>query len=246
VNMKLIIIASAAGLLTFAGAFFGVRMLGRKSTPPVEAKSAENTLKHAKTAGSAAQSKTETSNLSETEAQAKTDEESEALKGLTEKQLKSLIYEVREKINDYEIKEKELELREARIQMTQDTLKKDIEALNQLRVELASMTANLKEQKSQLLATRVSIASSEKTNLTAIATTYDKMDPAGAAKIISSMCTKQLESGKIEGGNIDDAVKILFYMNERSKGKLLSEIVSTEPKLAAVLCQRLKKVVEQD
>jgi hypothetical protein len=41
-------------------------------------------------------------------------------------------------------------------------------------------------------------------------------------------------------------VKILFYMNERSKGKLLSEIVSTEPKLAALLCQRLKKVVEQD
>ena len=72
------------------------------------------------------------------------------------------------------------------------------------------------------------------------------MDPAGASKIISSMCAKQLESGKAEGGSIDDAVKILFYMNERSKGKLLAEIVSTEPKLAAVLCQRLKKVVEQE
>jgi flagellar motility protein MotE (MotC chaperone) len=130
--------------------------------------------------------------------------------------------------------------------MTQDTLKKDIETLNQLRVELATMVTNLKEQKNQLLATRTTIAKEEKANLTAIATTYDKMDPAGAGKIITSMCTKQLESGKADGGNIDDAVKILFYMNERSKGKLLAEIVSTEPKLAAALCQRLKKVVEQE
>jgi flagellar motility protein MotE (MotC chaperone) len=245
VNMKLIIIASAAGLLTFAGAFFGARMLGRKSTPPVGAETAENKAAKAKSAATATQQQTEQSKSADTGSQTAEDN-AEITKGMTEKQLKSLIYEVREKINDYESKEKELEVREARLQITQDTLKKDIETLNQLRVELASMTANLKEQRSQLLATRVTIASSEKANLTAIATTYDKMDPVGAAKIISSMCTRQLESGKVEGGNIDDAVKILFYMNERSKGKLLAEIVSTEPKLAAVLCQRLKKVVEQE
>jgi hypothetical protein len=243
--MKIIIIASAAGLLTFAGAFFGARMLGRKSAPPVAAQTAENTKTETKPNVSASQQQTETSKSAEGDTQA-AEENTDATKGLTEKQLKNLVFEVREKINDYEIKEKELELRESRLQMTQDTLKKDIETLNQLRVELATMTANLKEQKSQLLATRTTIARSEKVNLTAIATTYDKMDPVGAGKIISNMCAKQLESGKTEGGNIDDAVKILFYMNERSKGKLLSEIVSTEPKLAAVLCQRLKRVVEQD
>jgi DNA repair exonuclease SbcCD ATPase subunit len=244
VNMKLIIIASAAGLLTFAGAFFGARMLGRKSTPPVTAETTENKTSEAKQATSAKQTQAEKS--AEAESQTPTEAEVEAAKGMTEKQLKGLVYEVREKINDYETKERELEVRESRLQMTQDTLKKDIETLNQLRVELAAMVANLKEQKTQLLATRTAITKSEKANLTAIAVTYDKMDPAGASKIISSMCAKQLESGKTEGGNIDDAVKILFYMNERSKGKLLGEIVSTEPKLAAVLCQRLKKVVEQD
>jgi small-conductance mechanosensitive channel len=244
VSKKLIIIASAAGLLTFAGAFFGARMLGRKSTPPVTAETAENKTSETKPAASAAKSQAEYSRSAEAESQ--TSAEAEAAKGLTEKQLKSLVYEVREKINDYENKEKELEVRESRLQMTQDTLKKDIETLNQLRVELATMVTNLKEQKNQLLATRTTIAKEEKANLTAIATTYDKMDPAGAGKIITSMCTKQLESGKADGGNIDDAVKILFYMNERSKGKLLAEIVSTEPKLAAALCQRLKKVVEQE
>jgi hypothetical protein len=245
VSMKLIIIASAAGLLTFAGAFFGARMLGRKSTPPATAETTENKTSEGKPAASAKQPQAESSKSAEADSQ-KAEDNAEIAKGLTEKQLKSLVYEVREKINDYENKEKELEVREARLQMTQDTLKKDIETLTQLRVELATMVANLKEQKNQLQATRTTIAKSEKANLTAIALTYDKMDPAGASKIISSMCSKQLESGKAEGGNIDDAVKILFYMNERSKGKLLAEIVSTEPKLAAVLCQRLKKVVEQE
>jgi hypothetical protein len=242
VSKKLIIIASAAGLLAFAGAFFGTRMLGRKSPPPV---TAETTTVQAKPATSATQPQTESSKPAEAGSQT-TEENAEATKGLTEKQLKSLVYEVREKINDYETKEKELEVRESRLQITQDTLKKDIETLNQLRVELATMVANLKEQKNQLLATRTAITGNEKVNLTSIALTYDKMDPAGASKIISSMCAKQLESGKAEGGNIDDAVKILFYMNERSKGKLLGEIASTEPKLAAILCQRLKRVAEQE
>jgi hypothetical protein len=246
VSKKLIIIASAAGLLTFAGAFFGARMLGRKSLPPATAETAEKTTGDTKPATSAEQSHTEASKLAEAESQTKTEDNTEATKGLTEKQLKSLVYEVREKINDYENKERELEVRESRLQMTQDTLKKDIETLNQLRVELATMVANLKEQKNQLQATRIAITKSEKANLTAIATTYDKMDAVGASKIISSMCSKQLESGKPEGGGIDDAVKIMFYMNERSRGKLLAEIVSTEPKLAAILCQRLKRVVEQE
>jgi hypothetical protein len=240
VSKKLIIIAAAGGLLTFAAAFFGARMLGR-STPTAE--TAENAKTEVKPTG---EQRTEGTKAVTEDLQTKAEQESEAAKGLSQKELKNLIYEVREKISSYENKEKEMALREARLQMTQETLKKDIDTLNQLKVELATMTANLKEQKSQLMETRAAITKSEKANLTAIALTYDKMDPAGAGKIISSMCAKQLESGRTEGGSIDDAVKILFYMNERSKGKLLSEIVSTEPKLAAVICQRLKKVVEQE
>jgi hypothetical protein len=245
VSKKLIIIAAAGGLLTFAAAFFGARMLGR-SNPPVTSQNAANTKAEIKPAASVGQQQAEGSKATTEDSQTKTEEETEAAKGLTQKELKNLIYEVREKISSYESKEKEMELREARLQITQETLKKDIDTLNQLKVELATMTANLKEQKSQLLETRTAIAKNEKANLTSIAVTYDKMDPVGASKIISSMCAKQLESGKTEGGSIDDAVKILFYMNERSKGKLLAEIVSTEPKLAAILCQRLKKVVEQE
>jgi hypothetical protein len=231
VSKKQIIIASAAGLLFFTGAFVAAWLFGRSSEPAPEIATA------------AAQTTAPKTEAAEAETQAS---EQETAKGMTQKQLKGLVYEVREKIQTYEGKVKELDVREARLAMTQETLKKDIEEMNKLRVELAALVANLKEQRSKLLETRAEIAKSEKANLTSIAATYDKMDPASASKIISSMCTKQLGSGRVESGPIDDAVKILFYMTERTKAKLLAEIVTSEPKLAAVLCQRLKKIVEQE
>jgi flagellar motility protein MotE (MotC chaperone) len=152
---------------------------------------------------------------------------------------------VRERIRDYERKAKELEVREARLAITQETLKKDIDELNRMRVELAALVANLKEERSKLLETRAQISQSEKANMTSIAATYDKMDASSASKILSNMCAKQMESGRLQGGAIDDAVKILYYMTERTKAKVLAEMAASEPKLPAVLCQRLKEIVEQ-
>jgi peptidoglycan hydrolase CwlO-like protein len=237
-SKKQIIIASAAGLLTFIVAFAGTWLVGRSSPT-----SSETTTPAPQTAASTQPATTSPESIA---ADSQTADEAETKKGLTQKQLKSLVYEVREKIQDYEGKMKELEVREARLAMTQDTLKKDIEEMNKLRVELAALVANLKEQRSKLLETRAEIAKSEKANLTSIAATYDKMDPASASKILSSMCAKQMETGRIEGGAVDDSVKILFYMTERTKAKLLAEMVTSEPKLAAFLCQRLKKIVEQE
>ena len=235
-SKKQIIIAAGLGLLSFVGAFGTMWFIGRPGPLPPETATASQ---QTKTAQPTAEGTKPAS------AESKETNESETTKGLTEKQLKNLVYEVREKINDYESKEKELGLREARLEMTQETLKKDIDELNRLRVELAALVANLKEQKSRLLETRAEIDKSEKANLTSIAATYDKMDPASASKIISSMCAKQMESGRVQGGPFDDAVKILFYMTERTKAKLLSEMVTSEPKLAAILCERLKEIVEQ-
>ena len=239
---KHIIIASAAALLSFAGAFGVMWLFGRSNTPSETAAPAAQTAESAK---QTAATKPEATGSGPETPETLASGEQETTKGLTQKQLKSLVYEVREKIQDYEDKMKELEVRESRLQMTQETLKKDVDEMNKLRVELAGLVANLKEQRSKLLETRAEITKSEKANLSVIAATYDKMDPSSASKIISSMCAKQMETGRFEGGPIDDAVKILFYMTERTKAKLLAEMVASEPKLAAVLCQRLKKVVEQ-
>jgi flagellar motility protein MotE (MotC chaperone) len=167
-------------------------------------------------------------------------------KSMTEKQLKNLIFEVREKVQQYNNKMKELSSREERLQTTQDTLKKDIENLENLRLELASIVADIRSERDKLLKTRIEIARAEKENLVLLAATYDKMDSVSASKILISMCTSQAQAGVIDSQSVgfEEAVKILYYMAERTKAKLLAELTSAEPKLAALLTQKLKRVIE--
>jgi DNA repair ATPase RecN len=166
-----------------------------------------------------------------------------------ERQLQDFIIEVREKMREYNSKLQSLQTREQRLQMTQDVLKKDINDLNNLRTEVSSMIARLKEERDKLLKTRLEISQAEKGNLTTVAAAYDKMDASSASKILTSMCTggvTQKQDGQVRlwATGFDDAVKILHYMSERTKAKLLAELVNTEPKLAASLCERLKQINE--
>ncbi len=173
-------------------------------------------------------------------------EDSTIKNALTEKRLKNLVFEVREKIREYDEKLQVLEMQGQRLQITRDALKKDIEVLNNLQIELASTVAGLKEQRNQLLKTRVDITKEEKANLVSIAATYDKMDAASAGKILTSMCAqkvKRADGGEVNTG-FDDAIKILHYMQERTKAKVLAELVSSEPQLASLLCRRLKQISE--
>jgi flagellar motility protein MotE (MotC chaperone) len=69
------------------------------------------------------------------------------------------------------------------------------------------------------------------------------MDAARASEILSNMAATQSKSGAANRStNIDDAVKILFFMQDRTKAKVLAELASTEPALAALLSQKLKQV----
>ena len=170
-------------------------------------------------------------------------------RAITEKQLENLTTEVLEKMQEYNNKLQSTKTQEQRLQMAQEVLKKDIENLNNLRVELASMTAGLKEERDKLLKSRLEIAQAEKTNLVSIATAYDKMDASSASKILTNMCMggegqKQTGDTARRGSGFDDAVKILHYMSERTKAKLLAELVDSQPKLAATLCERLKQITE--
>jgi flagellar motility protein MotE (MotC chaperone) len=162
---------------------------------------------------------------------------------MTQEQLQELIGEVRETIQEYNTKLANLQKEKERFRIAQQTLKKDIETLNGMRTELAAAVADLKNERDQLQKTRVQIDQSERNNLQAIATAYDKMDPARASEILTSM-VKGPSANTPRGSSMDDAVKILHYMQERTKAKVLAELVSTEPALAAMLCQKLKQVTE--
>jgi flagellar motility protein MotE (MotC chaperone) len=170
---------------------------------------------------------------------------------MTEKQLRVLVYEIQDNIRKYKNKLESLETEEQRLHTAQETLKQDIEKLNSLRVELASMVVHLKSERDKLIKSRVEIAQAEKANLISIAATYDRMDAAAASTILTNMCAgkRGVQSReKVFGGsgsNMDDAVKILHYMGEKAKGKVLAELVNSEPRLAAVLCEKLKQIIEQ-
>jgi len=241
-SKKFIIITAAAGLVSFAGAFVFAWL-----TPPSRVNLPDD-LKQPALAGDESEQglpQTRTSVVGTVAAAS-----GPVTKAMTEQQLKNLVLDVREKMQEYNNRLQALGVRERRLQLTQDVLKKDIENLNTLRIELASTIANLKTERDKLLKSRLEIDQTEKTNLVSIAATYDKMDVTGASKIITNMCGTQdtSKTQAIKPSNVsnsfDDAVKILYYMTERTKAKLLAELATSEPALAAALCKRLKQIIE--
>lgn len=233
VNKKLIIIITAAGLISFAGAF-AFAWFNKAAPQNQNPKPNQQVFAGQEIEPKLQQPPAASSNIAMADSKMKSN--------LTEKQLSDLIYEVRDKIEEYTNKLQTLELREQRLQITQNTLKKDIEELDKLRLELASIVARLKEQRDRLENSRVKIAEAEKDNLLSIAATYDKMDAASAGKILTNM--SQMQNG--QSGGFDDAVKILHFMAERTKAKLLAELAVSDPKLAWDLCRRLKQIVEKE
>jgi len=163
-------------------------------------------------------------------------------KNLTQKDLQNLAFKIRMKIQEYSDKLKGLKTREQRLKTAHDLLKKDIDKLNKLRTELDMAIVSLKEQQNKLNKSRVIITKTEQENLITLAATYDKMSSDSASKILSDM-TKMPTNGK--NSNLDEAVKILHYMQDRSRAKVLAELSNSEPKLAALFCCKLKQITKE-
>jgi len=232
VNKKLIIMIAVGGLISFAGAF-AFAWFTKTAPQSQNPKPNQRLLAGQEIEPKLQQAPAASSNIALADSKMK--------RNLREKQLNDLIYEVRDKIEEYTDKLQTLDLREQRLQITQNMLKKDIEELNKLRLELSSIVARLKEQRYMLENSRVKIAEAEKANLLSIAATYDKMDAASAGKILTNMSQTQ----NSQSSGFDDAVTILHFMAERTKAKLLAELAVSDPKLAWDFCQRLKQIIEE-
>jgi flagellar motility protein MotE (MotC chaperone) len=238
-NKKLIILAAGAGLVSFAGMF----VMGWLTGPKPAAATAAVTGAGANAPTNAPTQAPPAILLPTATAAA---ENAAGTRTLSEQQLKELILEIRDRIQEYDRKLRDLEKEKERMQTAQQTWKKDIETLNSLRVDLAASVASLKTERDTMLKARTEIEQVEKTNLMAIASAYDKMDPARAGEILKSMAVGPTGGGVgVRNASADDAVKILHFMQERTKAKVLAELAATEPALAATLCQRLKQVTEK-
>lgn len=117
------------------------------------------------------------------------------------RQVTNLLKAVEEKMTDLDRKASELE------QKRQETTK-----------EAKQLKKNVTEYQGQ-----------EKERIKQVASMYDTMEPASAAKILQTLA---------DSGNLDTAVKILASMRERQAAKVLAEL--GDPALAAQLVDKLK------
>jgi hypothetical protein len=156
-------------------------------------------------------------------------------KAMTEKQLKLLVQSMRAKMVEVEQKEQELATKSQQLESAKEILQKDVNDLTALKVELAAAAAAVKQERDKLENLRLQITQEELVNLKKTASIYDKMDAASGSKIMIRMC---------QSDQSDDAVKILNYMTERTAAKMLGEIGTADPNLAADLCEKLKVIKE--
>lgn len=232
-SKKFLLLTIVLGLVSFAGSFAYMWFTGKAKQKAIAQKQVEQETSEAVESVAAENDSQKVPNYEP------------STKYLTEQQLNNLIHELRNKMEDYDKKLENLKVREQRLQLTQDLLKQDIEKLNNLQIELATTTANIKSEQDKLIKSRLEIDKNETNNLASIAATYDKMDSSSASLIISNMCAA-LDSGKEVTGksSFDDAVKILYFMGDRTKAKLLADLASSKPELAADLSRRLKQITE--
>jgi chromosome segregation ATPase len=245
-NKKKIIMMASAGLLSFALSFvvaflfLGGKAVETAGTHDTNSVSADGSMTaHSGAAGSQSEPPIPQVGIPD---------------GTVEKQTKELVYDLRQKIEEYNGRLKSLDVEKKRLEVARGQFEKDIEKLEILRTDLAGSINSLKSERDRLLKTRIEISDLEKKNLITIAASYDKMDGVSAGKILANMAQAQT-SGASEGkisantaqaqiSSINDAVKILYYMGDRNKAKVLASLADTEPALAAYFSQKLKTLTE--
>jgi flagellar motility protein MotE (MotC chaperone) len=156
-------------------------------------------------------------------------------RSLTLKQLNSLIFEMRTKISEFTFKEKMLDEKEGRVQMSIDELQNNIKDMEDLHIKLAASLSAIKQQQKLLDERLIRIENVEKKNLVKTSAIYDKMKPAEASEILINLS---------KSNQIDYAVKITYYMSERTSANLLAEISKKKPELAAQMSDKLRWIEE--
>lgn len=218
-----IIIILSAGFISFSAVFGGGLWIKKKRTAAAPVPPAQTAQAEQQTPSGGILAELNSINLSSD-------------LGMSETQLKNLIFDIRQKMKEYEQKEKDLEREKQQLDIAKQTLQQDVENLNQLQEKLNFALTAIQDKEQALEKTVTEITAIEKTNLQRIAATYDKMDPAQCAKILTTMASND---------QLQDAVKILYYMSERTAGKVIGEIGAGSPEAAAALSLQLKRIKEQ-
>lgn len=149
-------------------------------------------------------------------------------------QLNELVRELQFERQRMRKKAEDLRVREKRIEIVMEDLNRRADDLEALRLKLLGPLNSLKEARAELEQARVRIRREEVVNLKKMAKSYDAMDAASGSRILAEMCSS---------GQEDEAVKLLYYMKERSVAKMLTALTDTA--VAARLTWKLKQITKE-
>ena len=234
-NKKQVIIMAGIGLISFALSF----TVGLFTNTPDPEASAESTGKDKTKIESLTNSDTEefAVNVNNVPGPDSAYGQANLKKSLTEKQLKSLIFDIRSRISAFQSKEKELSEKEIRVEMANEELRKNIDELEELRLKLTSTLSAIKQKQKVLDNTLVKINQVEKKNILKAAAIYDKMKPQQASEIFINLS---------QSDQLGFAVKLAYYMTERTSANLIAEISKTDSQLAATISDKLRYIEENN
>jgi flagellar motility protein MotE (MotC chaperone) len=152
---------------------------------------------------------------------------------MKEAELVELIRELRLKTDSCRKRQRDLDERDERIALAIGDLRKQAEQIEALRMKLVNSLTHMRQVKTDLENSILWIQAAEEKNLKEIAGTCEGMDTTKCAEMFTRMC---------ESGQKDDVVKILYYMQARQRGKVLSELAAD---LSATLCASTKHTIRQ-
>ena len=226
---KQFIILLLAGLLSFASTFTVSWVIKKKKAAAMAAQQAQE-IETQQVASNAQDNFFDSASLI-----AQTENPNDV--GISERQLQHLILDIRNKLKDHRDRQKALDSEAERIDISLQSMQEDIDRLNNLQNKLDLTLAQIHQKEAALKDSLTEIDALEKDNFQRLASTYDKMDATKAGLIMTTMATSN---------QLQDSVKILYYMSERTAGKLLAEIATKQPELASVICMQLKHVKEMN
>jgi len=146
-------------------------------------------------------------------------------------QMASLIQELKRRQEDLRIRERIVQQREDRLRAAQKQLADRTQELEELQAQLDAPVVRLRKVLATLEATRVAIAAEEQENLKHQASIFENMDAAAAGRMLARMA---------EDGQQEHAVRVLYYMRERSAAEVLAAI--GDDALASRLCEQMKRI----
>ncbi len=148
--------------------------------------------------------------------------------------INDLVNELRYLIKENKKKELEFKRREEQIAIAKAYFKDEEKKLRELRTELNAPLLRLTDEIAKLERSRIQISSEETIHMQKIADRYATMSADNGAQTLIKLC---------ENRNEEDAVKILYYMDEKKGGKLLDAM--SDKDLVSKLLLKMKVIREE-